>query len=42
MATPELFTGDRFYNYTLPASLLLWLVLVLIVGAWWSCKLPSI
>jgi hypothetical protein len=36
MATPGLFTGDHFYHYTLPASLLLWLVLVLIVGAWWS------
>lgn len=36
MAAPNLFAGNRFYTYTLPASLLLWLVLVLIVGAWWS------
>lgn len=36
MATPERFTRDRFYNSTLPASLLLWLALVLIIGAWLS------
>lgn len=36
MAAPELFTGDRFYTNTLPASLLLWLIVVLIVGVWWS------
>lgn len=36
MVAPELFTGDRFYNCTLPVGLLLWLVLVVIAGAWWS------
>ncbi len=28
------FASDRFYSYTLPAILLVWLVVVLMVGAW--------
>jgi hypothetical protein len=28
------FASDRFYSYTLPSILLVWLVVVLIVGSW--------
>lgn len=28
------FARDHFYGYTLPAILLAWLVVVLMVGAW--------
>jgi hypothetical protein len=36
MNTPESFNGDRFYNYTLPGILLVWLALVLTLGSLWG------
>lgn len=34
MNTLNAFTGERFYNYTLPGVLLVWLTMVLTVGSW--------
>jgi hypothetical protein len=34
MNTADGFVSDRFYSYTLPAILLVWLAVVLMAGSW--------
>jgi hypothetical protein len=32
--TSDGFASDRFYSYTLPGVLLVWLAVVLMIGSW--------